>query len=100
MKEIKKNYKGIFFTSAIVICVALMGYKIYENRRPNLGQGDSVENTDFGLFLAAQHALYVNDFDNAATMINDVKSDKKIVNQTKTIADFFNGKMPKNLTTT
>ena len=93
MKEIKKNYKGIFFVLAI-ICVALFGYSVYKNHQGNLGLDDGVVDTDFGLFLATQHALYVNDFNNASVMINDVKSDKKIVKQTKNIADFFNGKMP------
>ena len=95
MKEMKKNYKGIFFVLAIV-CIALFGYKIYETNQHKSGQGDEVTDTDFGLFLATQHALYVNDFNNASIMINGVKSDKKIVKQTKNITDFFSGKMPQD----
>lgn len=96
MKEIKKNYISIFFIFAIIFCIALVGYKTFKNHRQTMGQGDVVINTDFGLFLATQHALYINDFDNAATMINEVKADHKIVKQAKNIADFFDGKMPEN----
>ena len=96
MKEIKKNYIGAFLISAIVFCVAIVGYSISLYNHNRSGWGDDVINTDFGSFLAAQHALYVNDFDSAMAMIKDVKSDYKIVNQTKSMAAFFNGKMPEN----
>ena len=96
MKEIKKNHTGMFFTLAMIIVVAFGGYKLFKNYQQNKGQSDEVINTDFGLFLAAQHALYINDFDTASAMINDIKSDKKIVNQIRNVSDFFNGKMPSN----
>lgn len=96
MKEIKKNYITTFLISATVLIAGLGLYKAFDFSYRYLEQGDEVTDTDFGLFLATQHALYVNDFDNASKMIQNVKSDYKIVNQTKNIADFFNGKMPKN----
>lgn len=96
MKEIKKNYIGMFLISAILFCVAVIGYKTFVQNYQSAGQGAMVENTDFGLFLATQHALYVNDFESASDMINAVKADKKIVNQTKNMADFFSGKIPEN----
>lgn len=94
MKEIKKNYIGVFLVSAIIFCIAIAGYIIIIPNYQHTGQGETVETTDFGLYLATQHALYVNDFESASNMIDSVKSDKKIVNQTKKIANFFNGKIP------
>lgn len=94
MKEIKKNYIGAFLLSVVVCVIAITGYSVLNSSYQNTNFDGDVEHTDFGLFLATQHALYVNDFDNASVMINEVKSDQKIVNQTKNMADFFSGKMP------
>lgn len=96
MKEIKKNCITSFLISAIVLIAGIGLYKLLDFSYQRLGQNEDIIDTDFGLFLASQHALYVNDFDNASKMIQRVKSDKKIVNQTKNIASFFNGKLPEN----
>lgn len=96
MKEIKKNYVGAFLLSVVVLTITITGYRVLNLNYQNTRFDNDVEHTDFGLFLATQHALYVNDFDNASVMINDVKSDHQIVKQTKNMADFFSGKMPDN----
>lgn len=94
MKETKKFYIGAFLVAIVVLCSCIIGHKILD--MSDKGQGDTVTNTDFGYFLAAQHALHVNDFNNAAQMANAVNSDIKIVSNVKILADFFNGQMPKN----
>lgn len=94
MKEMKKFYTGAFLFAVIIFCSCLMGHKILNSGLSSAGQGDSVSDTNFGNFLAAQHALYVNDFNNAARMADAVNSDNKIVLNMQNLADFFNGKMP------
>lgn len=96
MKVIKSFYKGAFLIALVVFLSCLIGGKIYESSHKNFGNTTDVQDTDFGLFLAAQHALSVNDFDNAEKMLDVVKSDNKVVKQTKIMTDFFSGKMPQN----
>ena len=97
MKEIKSFYIGSFLISALIFCYVLLGQKVLEFNYKNQGQGGDVINTDFGSFLAAQHALYINDFESASRMINDVQTENKSITQIRSLADFFNGKMPKHL---
>ncbi|MBR4624586.1 MAG: hypothetical protein IKO56_03500, partial [Alphaproteobacteria bacterium] len=73
-----------------------MGQKIFEIRPVNKGQGNIIEQNDFGAYLAAQHALYVNDFDNAFKMIDSIKTDNASIKQAKNISSFFSGKMPED----
>ena len=96
MKEIKKFYTGVFFVAALIFCAVLIGQKIADFKSRNSGQGDIVFDSDFGNFLAAQHALSVNDFNRAAQMASMVKAENKTVADTQNLADFFNGKLPKN----
>lgn len=99
MKETKKFYTGIFLISIIVFCSYLMGQKVLKTGGNTTGQPGVVTNTNYGQFLAAQHALYVNDFSRAVDMANAVDSDAKAVKNVKNLADFFDGKMPKNAKT-
>ena len=96
MKEIKKFYVGAILIALIVFCSCLMGRKVLNMDATNPGQGDVVFDTDFGYFLAGQHALSVNDFNNAADMANAIKADNKTVSDMRNLADFFNGQLPKN----
>ena len=96
MKEIKKIYIGAFFVAALVICAVCAGQKVANFSSQSLGQGDVVFDSDFGNFLAAQHALSINDFNKAAKMADAVKADNKTVTDLQNLADFFNGKLPKN----
>ncbi len=53
--------------------------------------------TNFGAFLAAQHAVYVNDFDSAADFANKIVGDAyPTVNGTQYLANFLSGNMPEN----
>ncbi len=96
MKEIKKFYIGAFAVAVLVFCAVFAGQKVADFKLRNSGQGDVVFDSDFGNFLAAQHALSVNDFNKAAQMASMVKAENKIVADTQNLADFFNGKLPKN----
>ena len=99
MKGIKSFYTGPFLIAVIIFCSILLGQKVVEFGKNHPGQGTSVEDTDFGSFLAAQHAIYVNDFENASRMIADVKADNKNIASIKNLTEFFSGKMPTNAKT-
>ncbi len=96
MKEIKSFYTVPFFIAVVVFCSCLLGQKIATMSVQNQEQGGAVFDTDFGSFLAAQHALYINDFENASKMISEVKADNKNIIQIKNLTEFFGGKMPQN----
>lgn len=94
MKEMKSFLKitlSVFFVCGLCL---LLGTKLRDGIRQRVGQDNGVIHTDFGSFLAAQHALYVNDFDAAAEMINSVNADVGVVNDIKRTVAFFGGKMP------
>lgn len=97
MKENKSFWK-IIFGGVMVFCLCcFVGIVLHNLNINNRTQSMSVTDTDFGNFLAAQHALYVNDFDSAALMIKGVKADVPVVNNAKDIVDFFGGQIPGNV---
>ena len=97
MKENKSFWKVLFVVLA-AFCLCFFVYGVSKRVGSiSVYQNNSVTDTDFGAFLAAQHALFVNDFDSAATMIRGVKADVLAVNDAKTVIDFFNGKIPENI---
>lgn len=96
MKDIKSFYVGPFLIAAVAFCSVLLGQKVLDMGGEKTEEKGEVVNTDFGSFLAAQHALFVNDFENASKMIGEVKADNKNVAQIKNLTDFFSGKMPKS----
>ena len=96
MKGIKSFYSGPFLLTVVVFCSLLLGQKMFDVNLHNQGQGGTVATSDYGAFLATQHALYINDFEAASKMMSEVKSDNKSVKQIKNLAEFFGGKMPQN----
>ncbi len=94
MKEMKTFWK-IISCLFVAGCLYYLTTAIINNvYNQHLRHDSAVINTDYGSFLAAQHALYINDFDAASKMIQDVKSDVSVVKNVKNYVDFFNGKMP------
>ena len=96
MKETKKFYTGIFLTLCGIFCAYFIGQKIVDINLHKMPQGSVVDDTDFGNFLVAQHALYVNDFDMASKAASSIKANNKTVTNVQSLADFFNGKLPQN----
>jgi len=96
MKGIKSFYTGPFLLTVVVFCSFLLGQKMFEINMHNQVQGYDVATNDYGAFLAAQHALYINDFEAASKMMSEVKADNKNIKQIKNLTDFFGGKMPQN----
>ena len=96
MKGIKSFYTGALLIAIIVFCSCFMGQKILLNKIGDSNQSTRVTDTEFGNFLAVQHALYVNDFDNAKKMIDNVNAEFPTVKQTKIMSKFLSGEMPEN----
>ena len=88
-----------FWKIILGVCVAGCLYELavavihsVDNKKTQ--QIAAVTDTNYGSFLAAQHALYVNDFSAASKMIHSVESDVAVVKDIKGYVDFFSGKMP------
>jgi len=96
MKGIKSFYTGSLLLAIIIFCSCFLGQKIFDAKSNKSVSVESINDTDFGRFLAAQHALYVNDFTSASQLVSGVKSDVGVVKQTKVVTDFFDGKIPDN----
>nr|MBQ0091572.1 hypothetical protein [Candidatus Enterousia merdequi] len=88
-----------FYTCIFLLATLFAGYVFLESKHIvdySEIQNKGIPDSDFGNFLAAQHALYINDFDTASIMMSKVKSDYDLITKVKTITEFFNGKMPEN----
>ena len=96
MNGIKSFYTGPFLIAVVVFCSCLLGQKVFDLNLQNRGQGAEVLHTDFGSYLAAQHALYINDFENATKIMDEIKTDNKNIAQIKNLTDFFGGRIPQN----
>ena len=91
-----KKIESLFIGGALFLAVVIAGGAMYSRVLPlRVVEAPEFPETQFGAFLAAQHAIYVNDFENAARFA-DVLSDTEVVlvQNTKYLSDFLNGKMP------
>ena len=94
MRKIESLFIGIsLFTVLVVTGVAIWG----TTNKKSTGGTYHFPETQFGSFLAAQHAIYVNDFDTASRLTNNLKdTDVTVVGNTKLISEFLGGKLPHN----
>ena len=97
MKQMKFFWKFILCVFVIGCFYGLTTLFVNDIKKEPVQKTDVVMNTDYGAFLAAQHALYINDFDAASEMIRNIKSDNLAVKNVRGYVDFFNGKMPENV---
>ena len=97
MKGIKSFWNAVFLTALIVGSACFVGTSGHFFNTKKVCEKQEVTPTDYGNFLAAQHALYINDFGMADDFVRDLKSEVKVVNQTKILSSFFNGNMPENV---
>lgn len=93
-----KPIKTLFWVSggliAVLVAIHLMhtGVTTVESR-------GKIPTTSYGAFLAAQHALYTNNFDKADEFIADIDESAhnyKPVQEVRVLTDFLNGEIPKN----
>ena len=91
-----KKTKVLYIGSLLLFVVALVyGGSI---NMPIISTHQNVQQTKYGSFLAAQHAIYINDFTTAAEYTSSLDDkDGTIVKNTKVLASFLSGKLPENV---
>ncbi len=91
-----KKIESLFITVSLFAIIAVMGGAIWHHTT-NPGQGNTYEfpATQYGAYLASQHAVYVNDFDAAVHFTENLRNvPYPIVQNTIYISDFLSGRMP------
>lgn len=91
-----RKIESLFIGTAIMTTVLGVGISIwnYQARAP-YDNGYKFAPTKYGAFLAAQHAVYVNDFDNAAKFMSNLTDvDSATVSSLRYISQFLDGRMP------
>ena len=91
-----KKIESLFITVSLFAIIAITGGAIW-NVTHSVGQGTKYEfpATKYGAFLATQHAVYVNDFDTANKLTENLRDvEYPIVQNTVYISDFLSGRMP------
>ena len=91
-----RKTETLFISIALIVVIIVTGGAIwYACRDDNATRNYQYPTSQFGSFLAAQHAIYVNDFDSAskfAAQLTD--TDYSTVQTTKFLSDFLSGRMP------
>ena len=91
-----KKTESLFICGLLLGAVAVACSGIIEATRTT--DVHSVPNSNYGSFLAAQHAIYVNDFDAAAQYSKNLDTSVgSVVKNTKIMADFLSGKLPEDV---
>lgn len=92
MKKAETLFIGITLIGALIIT---SGAIWYHNYAKNAEKNHIYPETQYGAFLAAQHAIYINDFENASKYAAQLtKTEYPVVQTTKFLSDFLSGKMP------
>ncbi len=91
-----KKVETLFIGGALIAVIAIAtGAFWYEHYSVNAGKNHTYPESKYGAFLAAQHAIYVNDFENASKYSAKLTdTDYPIVQSTKFLSDFLSGKLP------
>ncbi len=91
-----RKIESLFFTVATIATIIATSGAIWRHAHPTHTQNDfAFPATEFGAFLAAQHAIYVNDFDSANNFATKIeKADFPIVKNTQRLAAFLSGHLP------
>ncbi len=98
MKDIKSFYKLTIFIALAIGAAVFCGWQW--GQTTDSASENVVYNTNFGSFLAAQHAIYVNDFNAASDLLNSIDADADKIDSVKhsrELIDFLNGKLPANV---
>ena len=90
-----KKTESLFVGGMLIAAIVAVGVSIVGTNSRIDFRG--VPDTEYGAFLAAQHAIYINDFDAAARYgaILDV-SVGRVVKNTKIMSEFLSGRLPTN----
>lgn len=92
MNKTEKLFTGIILASAVVMASVFVWGRAHNADTVNKY---IYSDSNFGAFLAAQHAIYVNDFDSAQEFVTKIKdTDYTIVKNTRYLSEFLSGKIP------
>ena len=90
-----KKTESLFIGALLVLALAVVCANM--SNVSNRVSTNSVPETKYGAFLAAQHAIYNNDFDAAARYSEKLDgTESSAVKNVKIMADFLSGKMPED----
>ena len=93
-----KKIGSLFVKIALVVAIVTAGVVVWNGVSHNSEKKFVVPQTKYGAFLAAQHAVYVNDFDTATKFGDALDADDAVVVQNiKMMSAFLSGKMPENV---
>lgn len=92
MKKRESLFLGVGLLAALCVVGAVLWNHNVNSEKQN---GYVLPTTKYGAFLAAQHAIYVNDFDSAARFSQSLTDlEYPIVNGMRYMSEFLSGKMP------
>ncbi|MFQ6760264.1 MAG: tetratricopeptide repeat protein [Alphaproteobacteria bacterium] len=94
-----KPIKTFLFVSG-GLAAGLVAIHLMRTTPPTTNTVGKIPTTNYGAFLAAQHALYTNNFDRAEEFldqINTASRDYKSVAEMRVLTDFLNGKIPDDI---
>ena len=92
MRKVEKIFTGVALVAVVAVVAGAMFLHINTTEQSG---GGAFPTTQYGAFLAAQHAIYVNDFENAARFSDVLKNTEyTTVQNTKFLSEFLSGKMP------
>ena len=91
-----RKIESIFITISLLTVITVTGgilWKHTKTKKQNIEH--TFEESKFGAFLAAQHAIYVNDFESAERFTSNLADTQiPIVQNTVYISDFLSGHLP------
>ena len=93
-----RKIESFFITIGLFSAICTAGAVLWKHTNDTTVQPtNTIFETQYGNFLAAQHAIYINDFDAAVDFAQKLKqTDYPIVQDTIMLTDFLSGRMPDN----
>lgn len=90
-----RNAKLLFTSVCLFAAIIVTGTAIWHFTPPAPQTAAQIQSNKYGDFLAAQHAIYKNDFGRAAEFMKDAPDrDLIIVRNSVILANFLNGRLP------
>lgn len=94
-----KPIKTFLFVSGGLVA-GLVAIHLMGTTNPAVQTVGKIPTTNYGAFLAAQHALYTNNFDRAEEFLDQIDTpsqEYKSVAEMRVLTDFLNGKIPDDI---
>lgn len=90
-----------FLLVSTVLVACLVAINFVRTPGTTTQVGGKIPTTSYGAFLAAQHALFTNNFDKATEFLGNIDTDAqeyKSVSEIRVLTDFLNGVIPTDIT--